>query len=84
MAINTNGSGIRVETNIQGTIVNNDDWIATKAYIEHHSNDANAEELNNKALEDLYNPKTRASKDRRISKANNQDLRNRSIPTNDQ
>ena len=79
MPINTNGSSIRVETNIQGTIVDNDEWVATKAYLEHHNNDVNAEELNNKALEDLYNPKSKTVNDLRIRKANKDDLKLRSI-----
>ena len=83
MAIN-NGSNIRVETNINGRSIDNDEWIATKTYIEHHSNDTASDEIALKALQDLYAPPSRVAKDKRISKANSKDLKDRSISnTND-
>ena len=33
---NMHGSNLRVETNIEGTPLDNDEWIAVKAHIEHN------------------------------------------------
>ena len=33
---NMHGSNLRVETNVEGTTLDNDEWIATKAHIEHN------------------------------------------------
>ena len=82
MTIN-NGSNIRVETNINGVAVDNDVWLQTKSYLEHHTNDTNAAELSDKALDVLYNKPTKVAKDKRISKANIKDLKERQITTNE-
>jgi len=83
MAINSHGSNLEVVTNVQGNIVNNDEWLKTKAYIEHHANEPEGDELRAKALDDLYNPKVKVAKDKRITAASNKDLRNRNITTKD-
>ena len=33
---NMHGSNLRVETNVEGATLDNDEWIATKAHIEHN------------------------------------------------
>ena len=79
MPIN-NGSNIRVETNVGGVSVPNDEWLATRSYIEHQPTDPSTDEAKLKALQDLYAPPSRPpAKDKRISKANNKDLRTRNI-----
>jgi len=82
MAINTNGSNLQVVTNVQGNMVDNDEWLKTKSYVDHHSNAADAVEINSKALDELYNPQPKIKKDSRVTRASNKDLRNRAINTN--
>jgi hypothetical protein len=37
MPINNQGSNLRVETNVDGRIVDNDEWVAERAYREHQT-----------------------------------------------
>jgi hypothetical protein len=86
MAINQRQTDLRVETNIQGTIVDNDEYVATRAAYEHNQQSqpsdnpwaANYKER----LQELYAPESDFEVDPAVLEANKNDLRIRRL-TND-
>jgi hypothetical protein len=54
MPINTHGSGIRVETNVNGITLDNDEWVVIRSQLEHQPTDPLEDEQKLQALQDLY------------------------------
>ena len=83
-------SPIRVETNVQGKMVDNDEWIADKAALEHkqvpsepwaqgyEQAQAEKEEMQRK-IRELYEEFTEVQPDPSLTQANNNDLKKRNL-----
>jgi hypothetical protein len=79
MAINNFGSSIRTVTNIEGNIVDNDEWVKARAYHEHNDQVPVEETETDVGLSALYNKPSNAKRDPKVDEANNQDLKSRSL-----
>jgi hypothetical protein len=83
MAVNNYGTNLRVETNVQGNLVDNDEYVATKAAYEHNLQaqpSENAWAANHKdRLQNLYQPESSFEADPTVLAANKQDLKIRNL-----
>ena len=82
MPINTFGSNLQVVTNVNGDLLDNDEFTAQKAHAEH--NDQETSDLpwsqsykpnNEQVLQELYTKQEQIEVDQSISDANKQDLK---------
>lgn len=86
MPINTHGSGIRVETNVNGVLKDNDEWVAEKALLEHqttptepwHQGYVPPEVIQQKVAE-LYEEFRPVEADPEVLEANKKDLKSRNL-----
>ena len=72
-------SSIRTVTNVNGNLLDNDEWLKTKAYLEHNSPALVEETETDADLNALYNKPTKSKKDPKVETANTKDLRTRNI-----
>jgi hypothetical protein len=83
MAVNNYGTNLRVETTVGDRVVDNDEYVATKASYEHNKQaqpSDNAWASNYKErLTDLYEPKSDFEADPKVLAANKQDLKIRNL-----
>jgi hypothetical protein len=82
MPVNTFKSNLKVETNVGGELVDNDEYQATKANAEHqvqlHSENLWSQSYvspDEQALQDLYNKEVKVEEDLSLIAANKQDLK---------
>ena len=82
MPINTFDSNLRVVTNVNGDLWDNDEFVAQKAHSEHNDQETSDNPWsqsynpnNEQALQDLYTKQTQIDVDPTISDANKQDLK---------
>ena len=80
--INTFDSNLRVVTNVNGDLWDNDEFVAQKAHAEHNDQETSDNPWsqsynpnNEQALQDLYTKQTQIDVDPTISDANKQDLK---------
>ena len=70
---------IRTVTNVNGKLLDNDEWLKTKAYLEHNNQVPVDETETDVDLNVLYNKPTKSKRDPKVDKANTKDLRTRSL-----
>ena len=82
MPINTFNSNLRVETNVNGNLWDNDEFVAQKAHSEHTVQETSDlpwsqsyKPTNEQALQDLYAKQGQIEVNPTISAANKQDLK---------
>lgn len=80
MAVNNYGTNLRVVTNVQGNIVDNDEYVATRAAYE-HNNQAKVEPTSSQRerLKVMYAPEIVVEEDPALIAANIKDLKNRNL-----
>lgn len=89
MAINTHGSHIKVETNVNGNVVDNDEYVAYKARLEHTRTEnvpwsqsyVPPTEEQEQQLKELYEKKVEVKEDPTILTANRELLKAKGIYT---
>jgi hypothetical protein len=86
MAINSQGSGITVVTNVGGELVDNDEFVAYKAHVEHSRDSLPQSErpwasnyVPPKPFEPIDDDVPAIPEDATISKVNQKDLKTRNI-----
>jgi hypothetical protein len=86
MPINTHGSNIRVETNVEGQMVDNDEWVAERAYREHQTTPTEPwhqgyeeQQLLKQKIQELYEEFAPVEADPEIINANRKDLKTRNL-----
>ena len=73
-------SSIRTVTNVNGNLLDNDEWLKTKTYLEHNNQvPVDETETDDVDLNALYNKPTKSKKDPKVDTANTKDLRTRSL-----
>lgn len=85
MPIRTHGSNIRVETNVNGVIKDNDDWMNERSLLEHQHQDKqpwsqgyNPQEME-EVMNQLYGEPEPIQPDPEVSKANLKDLKTKNL-----
>ena len=86
MPINNYGSDLSVETNVNGIIKQNDDWIAERSQLEHQQTPSEPwaqgyeeQQLLKQKIRELYEEFAPLEADPEILNANRQDLKTRNL-----